>query len=77
MINEIILMNGYGAYVWSSFLFTFMCFGFLYMIIKAQLVREQSKFNEKFKTLNPEEKKTASAQKTYKGILEINSTSKI
>ena len=77
MINEIILMNGYGAYVWSSFLFTFMCFGFLYMIIKAQLVREQYKFNAKFKTLNSKKKKTASAQKTYKGILEINSTSKI
>ena len=77
MINEIILMNGYGIYVWSSFLFTFMCFGSLYMIIKVQLVREQSKFNEKFKTLNPEKKKTASAQETYKGILEINSTSKI
>ena len=27
--------------------------------------------------LNPEKKKTASAQETYKGILEINSTSKI
>ena len=77
MINEIILMNGYGAYVWSSFLFTFMCFGFLYMIIKAQLVREQYKFNAKFKTLNSKKKKTASAQKTYKGILEINSTLKI
>ena len=32
---------------------------------------------KKFKTLNPEKKKTASAQETYKGILEINSTSKI
>ena len=77
MINEIILMKGYGIYVWSSFLFTFMCFGSLFMIIKAQLVREQFKFNAKFKTLNPKKKKTASAQKTYKGILEINSTSKI
>ena len=71
------LMNGYGIYVWSSFLFTFLSFGFLYIIIKTQLIREQLKFNEKFKTLNAEKKNTASAQETYKGILEINSTSKI
>ena len=77
MINEIILMNGYGVYVWSSFLFTFLCFGSLYIIIKAQLLREQLKFNAKFKTLNSEIKKTARAQETYKGILEINSISKI
>mgnify|MGYP003313443158 CR=1 FL=1 len=61
----------------SSFLFTFLCFGSLYIIIKAQLLREQLKFNAKFKTLNSEIKKTARAQETYKGILEINSTSKI
>ena len=77
MINDLIFMNGYGIYVWSAFSFTLISFGSLYMIIKAQLFREQSKFNEKFKTLNPEKKKTASAQETYKGILEINSTSKI
>ena len=71
MINEIILMNGYGVYVWSSFLFTFMCFGSLYMIIKAQLVREQYKFNAKFKTLNSKKKKTASAQKTYLSLIHI------
>ena len=26
MINEIILMNGYGAYVWSAFSFTLISF---------------------------------------------------
>ena len=66
MINEIILMNGYGVYVWSSFLFTFMCFGSLYMIIKAQLVREQFKFNAKFKTLNPKKRKLPAPRKHTK-----------
>ena len=77
MINEIISMNGYGIYVWSSFIFTFLSFGFLYIIIKTQLIREQLKFNEKFRTLNAEKKNTVRSQETYKGILEIRSVSKI
>tara|TARA_B100001142_G_C14019842_1_gene533916 strand:+ start:27 stop:260 length:234 start_codon:yes stop_codon:yes gene_type:complete len=77
MINEIISMNGYGIYVWSSFIFTFLSFGFLYIIIKTQLIREQLKFNEKFRTLNDEKKNTVRSQETYKGILEISSVSKI
>ena len=77
MINEIISMNGYGIYVWSSFIFTFLSFGFLYIIIKTQLIREQLKFNEKFITLNAEKKNTVRSQETYKGILEISSVSKI
>ena len=77
MINEIIPMNGYGIYVWSSFIFTFLSFGFLYIIIKTQLIREQLKFNEKFRTLNAEKKNTVRSQETYKGILEISSVSKI
>ena len=77
MINEIISMNGYGIYVWSSFIFTFLSFGFLYIIIKTQLIREQLKFNEKFRTLNAEKKNTVRSQETYKGILEISSISKI
>ena len=77
MINEILFMNGYGIYVWSSFIFTFLSFGFLYIIIKTQLIREQLKFNEKFRTLNAEKKNTVRSQETYKGILEISSVSKI
>ncbi len=77
MINEIISMNGYGIYVWSSFIFTFLSFGFLYIIIKTQLIREQLKFKEKFITLNAEKKNTVRSQETYKGILEISSVSKI
>ena len=77
MINDIISMNGYGIYVWSSFIFTFLSFGFLYIIIKTQLIREQLKFNEKFRTLNAEKKNTVRSQETYKGILEISSVSKI
>ena len=46
MINELILMNGYGLYVWSSFLFTFLSFLSLYVVIKIQYVKEKNKRSE-------------------------------
>ena len=44
MINEILLMNGYGLYVWSAFAFTLLCFTSLYVVIKIQFTKEKNKF---------------------------------
>jgi len=77
MINEIILMNGYGPYVWSAFSFTLISFVALYYTIKAQLVKEQTKFNNKFSKLIIEKTETAKAQETYKEILSNTSIYKI
>ena len=54
MINEILFMNGYGAYVWSSFIFTLSSFFILYSAIKLQLIKEQKKLDTKFKSLSSE-----------------------
>ena len=48
MINEIFSMNGYGLYVWASFIFTIICFVGLYFQIKLQLKKEQEKFKIKY-----------------------------
>ena len=48
MINEIILMNGYGLYVWSAFSFTLLSFGSLFLVIKLQLLKEKRRFVYKF-----------------------------
>ena len=77
MINEIILMNGYGIYVWSAFSFTLISFAVLYAVIKVQLVKEQIKFNAKFVTLTSEKIQSAKAQATYREILVNTSISKI
>ena len=77
MINEIILMNGYGPYVWSAFSFTLISFVALYYVIKSQLVKEQIKFNNKFSNLIVEKNETAKAQETYKEILSNTSIYKI
>ncbi len=68
MINEIISMNGYGIYVWSAFSFTLISFAVLYLVIKVQLVKEQSKFNSKFASLTSEKIKSAKKQKTIRNV---------
>jgi heme exporter protein D len=52
MINELLFMNGYGAYVLSAFGFTLLSFTALYLITKIQFIKEQSKFVAKFGSLN-------------------------
>jgi len=77
MINEIILMNGYGAYVWLAFIFTLLSFTVLFLTIKAQLVKEEKTFKNKFANLSDKKVKSAIKQETYKEILANLSISKI
>ena len=77
MINEILFMNGYGAYVWSSFVFTLSGFFILYSTIKFQLIKEQKKFDKKFKSLSSEKVELAKRQETYRELLANTSVSKI
>jgi len=69
MINEIILMNGYGIYVWSAFSFTLISFVTLYFVTKLQLSKEQKRFVVKFGSLNEEKAKVAKSQNINKEIL--------
>jgi len=69
MINEIISMNGYGPYVWSSFLFTLISFTALYFVTKLQLLKEQKRFSSKFGSLNVEKARAARSQSINRVIL--------
>ena len=75
MINEIISMNGYGAYVWAAFSFTLFGFATLYFVTKLQLLKEQRRFASKFGSLNEQKTKVAMSQNINIEILA--STSKI
>ena len=75
MINEILLMNGYGLYVWSAFAFTIFSFASLYIIIKIQYTKEKNKFIIKFGALNSERSAFAKTQKINREIL--SNTSRI
>ena len=69
MINEMLVMDGYGVYVWSSFIFTCLSFISLYTITKVQYTREKKKFIAKFGTLESEKAAFAKSQTINKEIL--------
>ncbi len=70
MINELLFMNGYGAYVLSAFGFYAFKFFQLYILItKVQFIKEQNKFVAKFGSLNSEKAKSAKSQRINKEIL--------
>ena len=69
MINDLFYMSGYGLYVWSAFLFTFLSFTTLYVIIKAQYIREKNKFISKYGALNNQNAKIARSQSINQEIL--------
>ena len=69
MIYETLLMNGYGLYVWSAFVFTLFSLLSLYVIVKSQYDKEKSKFITKFGTLNSERAAFAKSQSINKEIL--------
>ena len=73
MMKELLTMNGYGLYVWSSFLFTFLSFLSLYLVVKIQYVKEKNKFIAKFGNLNSERAASARNQSINKEILSNSS----
>ena len=76
-MQEILLMEGYGSYVWSAFGFTLISFFILFRIIKTQYVKEQNRFNAKFQRLSYNQKELAKNQKIYREVLSDISASKI
>ena len=72
MINQLFIMDGHGIYVWSAFLFTMFSFLSLYLIIKAQLVKEQANFANKFYNLSEKKLATVKVKKINKENL-VNS----
>ena len=69
MINELLNMNGYGVYVWSAFLFTFLNFTILYLTTKAQYIKEKNKFISKFGALDSKKAEIAKSQNINREIL--------
>jgi heme exporter protein D len=73
MINELISMNGYGAYVWSAFSFTMIGFTSLFLVIKLEQIKVKRKFVSKFSSLNSEKAIFAKTHIINQEILSITS----
>ena len=76
MIN-LLLMNGFGFFVWSAFAFTIINFLTLYIIINRQLVKENKKFELKFNHLEKIKYKEAYKQRTNQALVSSNAAQNI
>ena len=57
MFLELLLMNGYGQFVWPAFIFTFLCFFILYLKTKKELNKQEAEIyqdNRELKTIKIE-----------------------
>tara|TARA_B100001250_G_scaffold412724_1_gene444707 strand:+ start:1673 stop:1900 length:228 start_codon:yes stop_codon:yes gene_type:complete len=66
---DIFLMNGYGVYVWSSFLFTFLVCLFLFLRTKKTLKKLEKDFIKEAQSLSDEQLVDLKRQKVAKEIL--------
>ena len=61
---DLLIMNGYGLYVWLAFAFTLFNFLILYKVTNRQLVKEKAKFARKYESLNSDQVTSAHKQST-------------
>ena len=66
---EILLMNGYGVYVWSSFIFTFVVCLYFYLKTKKTLKKLEKNFIKETETLSKVELESLKKQKVVREIL--------
>ena len=66
MIIDIFLMNGYGIYVWSSFLFAFLVCLSLFIKTQKTLKKLEKDFVEESQRLSHEQVKNLKKQKITK-----------
>ena len=59
MILNFITMNGYGLYVWLSFIIVFISCAFVYLKTKKTLKKYEQEFLSELQALNVEEKNKA------------------
>mgnify|MGYP001223157489 FL=1 len=66
---NILIMNGYGLYVWSAFIFTFLVCLILFLKTKKSLNKVEKDFHEEVKKLSAEQVETLKKRKISKEIL--------
>ncbi len=75
MINSIILMDGYGIYVWSSFAITLIVCGIFYYKTRKTLKKYEKDFAKEIEELSVEKKKVVLENSTIASrVLSSNKT---
>ena len=58
MINNLIAMSGYGIFVWSSFVITFLVCGLVYYKTRKTLKKYEKEFAKEIEELSAQQKKS-------------------
>ena len=66
---DVVLMNGYGFYVWASFLLTFLICLFLFLKTRKTLKKLEKDFIKETQSLSQQQLKDIKKQKIAKEIL--------
>ena len=68
-MKNFILMDGYGIFVWSAFIFTFVCCLFVYLKTRKELKKQEKMFSEKVNELPATKIAIVQERKVEKQIL--------
>ena len=69
MITNILNMGGYGLFVWSAFIFTFVFCLFLYIRIRNDLTQCEKKFLSKLKFMPYKKFKAIKSKRIVRAVL--------
>ena len=72
MYIQLIILDGYGQYVWPAFIFTFASCSYLYFKTRAELKKQEKIFLNKIKQPHTIEIKIARRKETIKEVLPGN-----
>ena len=73
MYQEFFILNGYGYFVWPSFIFTLACCFLYYIKTKKELKKQEKVFLNEFKYSNFTQYKTLKEKKITKEVLSTSS----
>ena len=68
-MKNFILMDGYGIFVWSAFIFTSVCCLFVYLKTRKELKKQEKMFSEKVNELPATKIAIVQERKVEKQIL--------
>ena len=66
---ELLILGGYGQFVWPAFIFTFISFATLYRITKKELQKYEKMFLSEYSKFYTAKIKSTEANKTTKEVL--------
>ena len=73
MISELLILGGYGQFVWPAFIFTFVsCFS-VYQVTKNKLAKQEKLFLSEYNQLEFKKVDTFKEKKIAREVLSISS----